>query len=1195
MQFHDIELTGSLDISGSLTIDNSGQIIGPAKSTASFGTVRVQGFAGTDGDDLVAFSSSISQRVAQSAAAGTISGVTAGTGLSGGGSSGNVTVNVDFEDSNFKAAISGSTGELSASIATDITNNSSSLAARIKTVEDLDRDDDLNFAGDSGGTLTIDMDSETLTIAGGDNITTAGSGNTLTISNDFDAAGISGSLGPNAALIRSLDAAGVSGSFGAVSGAIEQRLGSLEAGSTSKPLVSSSAQLADAISGSTGELSASIATDITNNSSSLAARIKTVEDLDRDDDLNFQGDSGGALTIDMDSETLTIAGGTNITTAGSGNTLTINNDFTAAGISGSLSNSAIAALGSLIVSASGDTVDLNGKKILFANVYSTEGDLPSATDNHGMFAHVHATGLAYFAHAGNWVKLAPYSGNISGSAQLADAISGSTGELSASIALDIAAISAGGGEFGAGDSGSISSRLSGISGSTGELSASIASDITTNSSSLAARIKTVEDLDRDDDLNFAGDSGGTLTIDMDSETLTIAGGNNITTAGSGNTLTITNDFTAAGISGSSTALSESLATAITNNSSSLATRIGSVENAQVAIVVTQASASATWNMQHNLNTKYPTVTVYDANDNVVVPANIKGTSTTGSLLTFDAPIAGKASFTFGAGSASGSASTAAITSGSTHPGFSVSGHFLPSSHNTFDLGAPARFWRDLYLSSGSLYIDGQKVLHSDSSELIIETSAGQGMKILETGADDIILQTANGDIKLTNGAGSGNIELDSPVQISAGNKIASSDSNNIHFGDGLSVSGSLSLTGQVQGINLTSFSSSVSTRLTSGGGGFTAAGISGSFLATSQSISTRLTAAEGELELTLLSGSAQIAGLGFLTSASAAAAGFGSGGGGGGGSSIFTAGSGIEQKTLADMIVTGSVQIKASGSVSGTTLLNTNGNAGSILQLTDDLSTTLFSVAKPSGLPVMEISASGRIALGPFSSPVIVDTSGHLSGSGTSTGSFGTIRVGGNDFSTAVSSSAAAAGFGAGGGGSFTAAGISGSFLATSQSISTRLTATEGSSFTAAGISGSLSATALVNLGAGIVSSSTQISASAAAAGFGSGGGGGGGTGIFAATGSKFAATQDIEVTGSLVAVSTGSNSTIFAAVGTSEEMLTITDSLSGSLFSVVRNSGIPVMEVFSDGNVDMHNLPTSDPGVPGRLYNDSGTLKISL
>ena len=40
-------------------------------------------------------------------------------------------------------------------------------------------------------------------------------------------------------------------------------------------------------------------------------------------DLDFQGDSGGALNIDLDSETLTIAGGTGIDTSGSGNTLTV--------------------------------------------------------------------------------------------------------------------------------------------------------------------------------------------------------------------------------------------------------------------------------------------------------------------------------------------------------------------------------------------------------------------------------------------------------------------------------------------------------------------------------------------------------------------------------------------------------------------------------------------------------------------------------------------------------------------------------------------------------------------------------------------------------------------------------------------------------------------------------------------------------
>lgn len=44
-------------------------------------------------------------------------------------------------------------------------------------------------------------------------------------------------------------------------------------------------------------------------------------------------------------------------------------------------------------------------KILFANVYSTEGDLPSASTYHGMFAHVHATGKGYFAHGGSWHKL----------------------------------------------------------------------------------------------------------------------------------------------------------------------------------------------------------------------------------------------------------------------------------------------------------------------------------------------------------------------------------------------------------------------------------------------------------------------------------------------------------------------------------------------------------------------------------------------------------------------------------------------------------------------------------------------------------------------------------------------------------------------------------------------------------------------
>ena len=49
--------------------------------------------------------------------------------------------------------------------------------------------------------------------------------------------------------------------------------------------------------------------------------------------------------------------------------------------------------------------DITANKILFNNVYQNISDLPSATVNHGMFAHVHSTGKAYFSHAGNWVEL----------------------------------------------------------------------------------------------------------------------------------------------------------------------------------------------------------------------------------------------------------------------------------------------------------------------------------------------------------------------------------------------------------------------------------------------------------------------------------------------------------------------------------------------------------------------------------------------------------------------------------------------------------------------------------------------------------------------------------------------------------------------------------------------------------------------
>ena len=50
-------------------------------------------------------------------------------------------------------------------------------------------------------------------------------------------------------------------------------------------------------------------------------------------------------------------------------------------------------------------LELTGSnKITF--LYSDLASLPSASSYHGMFAHVHATGGAYYAHAGSWLELA---------------------------------------------------------------------------------------------------------------------------------------------------------------------------------------------------------------------------------------------------------------------------------------------------------------------------------------------------------------------------------------------------------------------------------------------------------------------------------------------------------------------------------------------------------------------------------------------------------------------------------------------------------------------------------------------------------------------------------------------------------------------------------------------------------------------
>jgi hypothetical protein len=97
-------------------------------------------------------------------------------------------------------------------------------------------------------------------------------------------------------------------------------------------------------------------------------------------DLDFQGDTGGALSIDLDSETLTIAGGTGIDTAGATNTLTVSIDSTVATLTGTqtLTNKTIDADNNTVSNLEVDNLKSGVLDTDISSVAGTHTTLPSA-------------------------------------------------------------------------------------------------------------------------------------------------------------------------------------------------------------------------------------------------------------------------------------------------------------------------------------------------------------------------------------------------------------------------------------------------------------------------------------------------------------------------------------------------------------------------------------------------------------------------------------------------------------------------------------------------------------------------------------------------------------------------------------------------------------------------------------------------
>ncbi len=165
---------------------------------------------------------------------------------------------------------------------------------------------DLDFQGDSGGSLSIDLDSEVLDIAGGTGIDTSGAANTLTVAIDST---VLTDASTHTLTNKTFNANGTGNSL-------------------------SNVEVADFAGSAIVTESEGIGSNDNDTTLPTSAAVKDYVDTQiTAEDLDITTDSG-TIAIDLDSETLTVSGGTGIDSSATGNAVTLAIDSTVVTLSG---------------------------------------------------------------------------------------------------------------------------------------------------------------------------------------------------------------------------------------------------------------------------------------------------------------------------------------------------------------------------------------------------------------------------------------------------------------------------------------------------------------------------------------------------------------------------------------------------------------------------------------------------------------------------------------------------------------------------------------------------------------------------------------------------------------------------------------------------------------------------------------------
>ena len=184
--------------------------------------------------------------------------------------------------------------------------------------------------------------------------------------------------------------------------------------------------------------------------------------------------------------------------------------------------------------------------------YATLGDLPDVATHHGMFAHVHAEGHGYMAH-GSWIQLIDSTSSIGELTDVDMTVGGgpSDGQVLKWSAANSNWYPDNDATGGGGGGGTTQNLFEGINADSGSTTASAPTDVltiaggTNISTSIAGDTLTINMTgtlgDEDQNLfSVIGSDSGSKTANSTTTAINFIGGTGITTAVSGDNLTITN-------------------------------------------------------------------------------------------------------------------------------------------------------------------------------------------------------------------------------------------------------------------------------------------------------------------------------------------------------------------------------------------------------------------------------------------------------------------------------------------------------------------------------------------------------------------------------------------------------------------------------------------------------------------------------